>query len=279
VAGNRAMNGTVQDKGSGQGLSQARRPEGPQDRARRHSQTRDHEHLGSDLHIYKVYAHRNADGPREHRRSRRGRDLCRIHQGRYLLGAVQRRLRHVPELGSHWRSSAARNLRWWRSTQTNSTGVEAFASRYPERFFESFIAEQNMVGVSLGLATSGKIPYATTFACLLTRAYDFIRMAQYSRPRHLVLSGSHAGVSIGEDGPSQMGLEDLAMVRGLIDSTILYPADAVSAERLTTAAARIYGIVYIRTTRPKTPVIYPIRRNFRSAAARYFAHRRTIGSP
>lgn len=139
----------------------------------------------------------------------------------------------------------------------NSTGVGAFAAQYPERFFESFIAEQNMVGVALGLAAAGKIPYAATFACFLSRAYDFIRMAQYSRPDHLVLCGSHAGVSIGEDGPSQMGLEDIAMFRALIDSTVVYPADAVSAERLTATAARTKGIVYIRTTRPKTPVIYP----------------------
>ncbi len=138
----------------------------------------------------------------------------------------------------------------------SSTGVAAFAAQYPERFFEGFIAEQNMIGVSLGLAVSGKIPYAATFGCFLTRAYDFIRMAGYSRPPHLVLCGSHAGVSVGEDGPSQMGLEDIAMFRALIDSTVLYPADAVSAERLTEVAARERGIVYIRTTRPKTPVIY-----------------------
>jgi transketolase len=138
----------------------------------------------------------------------------------------------------------------------NSTGLSAFAAKYPERFFQGFIAEQNMVGVSLGLAVCGKIPYAATFACFLSRAYDFIRMAEYSRPPHLVLCGSHAGISIGEDGPSQMGLEDIAMFRALIGSTVLYPADAVSAERLTEAAARARGIVYIRTTRPKTPVIY-----------------------
>jgi transketolase len=138
----------------------------------------------------------------------------------------------------------------------NSTGLDAFAAKFPKRFFESFIAEQNMVGVALGLGVSGKIPYAATFACFLTRAFDFIRMAQYSRPPHLVLCGSHAGVSIGEDGPSQMGLEDIAMFRALISSTVLYPADAVSAERLTEAAANERGIVYIRTTRPKTPVIY-----------------------
>jgi transketolase len=138
----------------------------------------------------------------------------------------------------------------------NSTGVGAFAAKYPERFFQGYIAEQNMIGTALGLSVSGKIPYAATFACFLTRAYDFIRMAGYSRPPHLVLCGSHAGVSVGEDGPSQMGLEDIAMFRALIDSTVLYPADAVSAERLTEAAAREDGIVYIRTTRPKTPVIY-----------------------
>ena len=138
----------------------------------------------------------------------------------------------------------------------NSTGAEAFAKRFPDRFFESYIAEQNMVGVALGLAACGKIPFAATFACFLSRAYDFIRMAQYSRPPHLVLCGSHAGVSIGEDGPSQMGLEDIAMFRALIASTVLYPSDAVSTERLTAAAARVPGIVYIRTTRPKTAVIY-----------------------
>ncbi|WEX74163.1 transketolase [Sinorhizobium numidicum] len=144
----------------------------------------------------------------------------------------------------------------------NSTGAEGFAKKFPERFFQSFIAEQNMVGTALGLAASGKVPYAATFACFLTRAYDFIRMAQYSRPRHLVLCGSHAGVSIGEDGPSQMGLEDIAMFRALIDSIVLYPSDAVSAERLTEAAAHAEGIVYIRTTRPKTAVIYPNDEDF-----------------
>jgi transketolase len=144
----------------------------------------------------------------------------------------------------------------------NSTGLQAFSKKYPDRFFECFIAEQDMVGVSLGLAASGKIPFAATFACFLSRAYDFIRMAQYSRPAHLVLCGSHAGVSIGEDGPSQMGLEDIAMFRALIESTVLYPSDAVSAERITEAAAHTHGIVYIRTTRPKTPVIYPNTEEF-----------------
>ncbi|HJU17566.1 MAG TPA: transketolase [Stellaceae bacterium] len=138
----------------------------------------------------------------------------------------------------------------------NSTGIESFAETFPDRFFEAYIAEQTMIGVALGLASCGKRAFAATFAAFLSRAYDFIRMSQYSRPAHLVLCGSHCGVSIGEDGPSQMGLEDLAMFRALIDSTVLYPADAVAAEKLTEAAAEAPGLVYIRTTRPKTPVIY-----------------------
>jgi transketolase len=138
----------------------------------------------------------------------------------------------------------------------NSTGTESFAEKFPDRFFEAYIAEQNMVGVALGLAACGKRLFAATFAAFLSRAYDFIRMSQYSRPAHLVLCGSHSGVSIGEDGSSQMGLEDLAMFRALIDSTVLYPADAVAAEKLTEAAAGARGVVYIRTTRPKTPVLY-----------------------
>jgi len=150
----------------------------------------------------------------------------------------------------------------------NSTGVESFAKTFPERFFQSYIAEQNLVGTALGLAASAKIPYAATFACFLTRAYDFIRMAQYSRPPHLVLCGSHSGVSIGEDGPSQMGLEDMAMFRALIDSIVLYPADAVSTERLTAVAAHASGIVYIRTTRPKTKVIYPNDEEFPIGASK-----------
>ncbi len=139
----------------------------------------------------------------------------------------------------------------------NSTRAQYFAKEFPERYFEGYIAEQNMVGAALGLAVSGKIPYVSSFACFLTRAYDFVRMAAYSHPPHLVLCGSHAGVSVGEDGPSQMGLEDFAMFRAVLGSKVLCPADAVSAARLTEAAARADGIVYLRTARPKTPVIYP----------------------
>jgi transketolase len=138
----------------------------------------------------------------------------------------------------------------------NSTFAEKFKEVAPERFAEAYIAEQNMVGAALGMSTEGKVPFASTFACFNTRAYDFIRMAVYSRPSHLVLCGSHAGVSIGEDGPSQMALEDLAMMRALLGTTVLYPSDAVSGERLVETAARTPGIVYIRTSRPKTRVLY-----------------------
>jgi transketolase len=138
----------------------------------------------------------------------------------------------------------------------DSTRAKAFAVDFPDRFFEGYIAEQNMVGVAMGLAACGKIPYVATFACFLTRAADFIRMAGHSRPHHMVFCGSHAGISVGEDGPSQMGLEDIAMFRAVLGSTVLCPCDAVSAERLTARAAEADGIVYIRTARPKTPVIY-----------------------
>jgi transketolase len=138
----------------------------------------------------------------------------------------------------------------------NSTFSEKFKAAAPDRFVEAYIAEQNMVGVALGLATEGRIPFASTFAAFFTRAYDFIRMAVYSRPGRLVLAGSHAGVSIGEDGASQMALEDLAMMRALVASTVFYPSDAVSAERLVAEAARTPGVTYIRTSRPKTKVLY-----------------------
>jgi transketolase len=139
---------------------------------------------------------------------------------------------------------------------SNSTFSERIKQTAPERYVEGYIAEQNMVGVALGLATEGKIAFASTFACFLTRAYDFIRMASYSHPGHLVLAGSHAGVSIGEDGPSQMALEDLAMMRALVDAKVLYPSDGVSGERLVELAARTPGVVYIRTSRPKAKTLY-----------------------
>lgn len=143
----------------------------------------------------------------------------------------------------------------------NSTYSEKFMKAHPDRFFESFIAEQNMVGVAVGLAAMGKIPFASTFACFLTRAYDQIRMAAISQA-NIKLCGSHAGVSIGEDGPSQMGLEDLAMIRAIIGTTVLYPSDAISTEHAVRLAADHKGIVYIRTSRPKTPVIYTAEDKF-----------------
>jgi transketolase len=137
----------------------------------------------------------------------------------------------------------------------NSTFSEKFEAVAPERFYQLYIAEQAMVGAAMGLAARGAIPFPSTFACFLTRAYDFIRMAGISGS-NVKLAGSHAGVSIGEDGPSQMALEDLAMMRAVPNCAVLYPSDAVSAARLVVEAAYRPGPAYIRTSRPKTPVIY-----------------------
>ena len=138
---------------------------------------------------------------------------------------------------------------------SNSTYAEIFKEAYPDRFFEMYIAEQNMVGTALGLSRRGKIPFVSTFAAFFTRAFDQIRMSQYSDP-NIKFVGSHAGVSIGEDGPSQMGLEDIAMFRAILNSVVLYPSDAISTERLVEEAARHDGLVYIRTTRKETPILY-----------------------
>lgn len=138
---------------------------------------------------------------------------------------------------------------------SNSTFSETFQKIYPERFFEMFIGEQNMAGMALGLSRRGKIPFVSTFAAFWTRAFDQIRMSQYS-DANIKFVGSHAGVSIGEDGASQMGLEDIAMFRTLFRGTVLYPCDAISAEKLVWEAARHKGNVYIRTTRKDTPIIY-----------------------
>jgi transketolase len=137
----------------------------------------------------------------------------------------------------------------------NSTYAERFQHAHPGRFVEAYIAEQNMVGAATGLAARGFIPFVSTFACFFMRAADQIRMAGISRS-NVKFCGSHAGVSIGEDGPSQMGLEDLALFRALPDAVVLYPADAVATEACVELAARHAGPVYIRTTRPKTPVVY-----------------------
>jgi transketolase len=137
----------------------------------------------------------------------------------------------------------------------NSTFSETFEHAYPDHFYQGYIAEQNLVSVAVGLAARGKVPFADTFACFLSRAYDNVRMAAISRA-NINLCGSHCGVSIGEDGPSQMALEDIAMFRAIHSSAVLYPSDAVSAERLTEAMARRSGINYMRTSRPKTPILY-----------------------
>ncbi len=139
---------------------------------------------------------------------------------------------------------------------SNSTHADEFAHAYPERYFEMFIAEQQMIAAATGLAVRGYRPFASTFAAFFTRAYDFIRMGSISGV-DLRLAGSHAGVEIGADGPSQMGLEDLAMFRAVHGSTVLYPADATSAAALVDAMATTSGISYLRTTRGAYPVLYP----------------------
>ena len=143
----------------------------------------------------------------------------------------------------------------------NSTYADKFFEAFPGRTFQAFIAEQNMIGVGIGLAAKGYIPFMATFAAFLTRAHDQVRMAAYSFS-NIKLCGSHVGVSIGEDGPSQMGLEDLAMFRPIPGCVVLYPSDAVSAEAAVAAAAGHKGLFYIRTTRPATPVLYPADESF-----------------
>jgi transketolase len=144
---------------------------------------------------------------------------------------------------------------------SNSTHSQEFAKEYPERYFEMFIAEQQMVSAAVGMSVRHRVPFASSFAAFLSRAYDFIRMAAISRA-NIRLSGSHAGVSIGEDGPSQMALEDLAMMRAVHGSTVLQPCDANQTAKLVVEMADTDGIVFLRTLRPKTPVIYDPSEDF-----------------
>jgi transketolase len=137
----------------------------------------------------------------------------------------------------------------------NSTYTEEFAKAYPERYFEQYIAEQQLIAAAVGMSVRHRIPFASTFAAFFTRAYDFIRMAAISRA-NIRLCGSHAGVSIGEDGPSQMALADLAMMRAVYGSTVLYPSDPNQTAQLVAQMADTGGIVYMRTTREKMPVLY-----------------------
>ncbi|HEY7325398.1 MAG TPA: transketolase [Streptosporangiaceae bacterium] len=144
---------------------------------------------------------------------------------------------------------------------SNSTHADEFAQKYPERFFEMYIAEQQLIASAVGFSVCGYRPFASTFAAFFSRAYDFIRMASISRAS-IALSGSHAGVEIGADGPSQMALEDLAMMRAVHGSTVLYPSDATSAAALVAAMADLEGVSYIRTTRGAYPVLYPDGESF-----------------
>jgi len=150
---------------------------------------------------------------------------------------------------------------------SNSTYAEIFADAHPERYFEMYIAEQQMIAAAVGMQVRGWVPFASTFAAFLTRAYDFVRMAAVSRAR-LCLCGSHAGVSIGEDGPSQMGLEDLSAFRAVHGSTVLYPCDANQTAQLVRLMADEQGIAYIRTTRGATPVIYAPEDRFEIGGSR-----------
>ena len=144
---------------------------------------------------------------------------------------------------------------------SNSTFSETMKEVAPDRFFEMFIAEQNMVSVALGMSKIGFIPYASSFAAFLSRAYDQIRMCQYSDP-NINIVGSHAGVSIGEDGSSQMALEDIAMMRALLHSVVLYPSDSISTIKLVKELRTHNGISYLRLTRAKTESLYKTNESF-----------------
>lgn len=144
---------------------------------------------------------------------------------------------------------------------SNSTFADKFSQQFPERFFEMFIAEQNMVSTAVGLSARGKHPFISTFAAFFSRAFDQLRMASYSSAS-IVCVGSHAGVSIGQDGASQMGLEDLALFRSLFESVVLYPSDAVSTAALVHRLATHTGLSYLRTTRAATPVLYDQSEDF-----------------
>jgi transketolase len=153
----------------------------------------------------------------------------------------------------------------------NSTYTEEFQRIAPDRFFQCYIAEQNMVGMAMGLAARGRIPFVATFACFLTRAYDFVRMVAISH-LNIKLAGTHAGVSIGEDGPSQMGLEDLAMMTAQPDITVLYPADATSAWHATYLLACHKGPSYLRLARGASPVLYGSQETFEIGKCKVLRH-------
>jgi transketolase len=150
---------------------------------------------------------------------------------------------------------------------SNSTYAEIFAKAHPERYFEMFIAEQQMIAAAVGMQVLGWRPFASSFAAFMSRAYDFIRMSAISRASYC-LCGSHAGISIGEDGPSQMGLEDIAALRAVHGSTVLHPCDANQTARLVEKMASVEGISYLRTLRPATPVLYDADEDFEIGGSR-----------
>jgi len=150
---------------------------------------------------------------------------------------------------------------------SNSTFAAIFRDAVPERYFEMYIAEQQMNATAVGMQVTGWRPFASTFAAFVSRAYDFVRMSAISRANYC-LSGSHAGVSIGEDGPSQMGLEDIAALRAVHGSTVLHPCDANQTAKLVPQMADREGIVYLRTLRPNTPVIYDPDQDFEIGGSR-----------
>jgi transketolase len=154
---------------------------------------------------------------------------------------------------------------------SNSTFAELFKQAHPERFFEMYIAEQQMVAAAVGLQARGWRTFASSFAAFHSRAYDFLRMAAVSRAT-LCLSGSHAGVSIGEDGPSQMGLEDIAMMRAVHGSTVLHPCDGNQTVKLVAEMADLEGISFLRTLRPSTPVLYGPDEEFPIGGSRVLRH-------
>lgn len=184
--------------------------------------------------------HRFPEGPMEHRTYEKGEEVAT----RTAFGEA------VTALGG-----ARGDVVVLDGEVADSTRAQGFADAHPERFVECYIAEQQMVAAAVGLQVRGWVPYAATFAAFLSRAYDFIRMAAISRA-DLNLVGSHAGVAIGADGPSQMGLEDIASLRAVYGSTVLHPCDATSTAALTAAMADRRGVSYLRTMRGKTPVLY-----------------------
>jgi len=168
---------------------------------------------------------------------------------------------------------------------SNSTHTDLFQKEFPDRFYEMFIAEQNMVSTALGFSIMNITPFVSAFGAFLTRAFDQIRMAQYSffpttPNKNLIIAGSYVGVSTGMDGPSGMALEDIAMMRSIRESTVLYPSDAVSTAKLTSLLIRQPGISYLRLTREKTPIIYNEREEFKIGGCKiHFCHSHEGGNP